>query len=307
MNDPMPRPYDVILPGVYFCDLVFTGLPTLPALGKEIFGKGFDILPGGTYNTVFTLHRLGLHPGWVADFGNDYFSQFVLRTVRKAGIDDALFRLHDFPLQSVSASLSFPEDRAFISYVEPYDHPLPFGEIQRFRPPCLLLPYLYHGPQATQLMRAARQQGTWIYMDCQDTDLTISSDGVSEAIQLVDVFAPNALEALQLTGEKTIEAALECLAELAPLIIIKLGEQGVIARRGAETFSVPAIRVKVIDTTAAGDCFNAGFVFGHLNRKPLETCLGYGNICGGLATTARGCQAAPSAKQLVTRYRRLMF
>ena len=35
MNEPMPRPYDVILPGVYFCDLVFTGLPTLPAQGKK--------------------------------------------------------------------------------------------------------------------------------------------------------------------------------------------------------------------------------------------------------------------------------
>ncbi len=298
MTDAPHPQFDVILPGVYFCDLVFTGLPSLPILGKEIFSQGFDILPGGTFNCAFALHRLGLHPGWVTDFGNDYFSQFVLQAVRKTGLDDSLFRLHDFPLQSVSASLSYPQDRAFISYIDPYNPPLPLAEVQRFKPPCLLLPYLCRETQVAQLIQIARQHGAFVYMDCQDNGLTLADEGVAAAIQSVDVFAPNALEALHLTGEKTVEAALDCLADLAPLVVVKLGQDGVVARQGQQTFSASACKVKVVDTTGAGDCFNAGFIYAHLKGKPLEACLRYGNVCGGLSTTARGSQAAPTAKQL---------
>jgi sugar/nucleoside kinase (ribokinase family) len=295
--------YDIILPGVYFCDLVFTGLPGMPSLGKEIFGSGFDILPGGTFNTALALHRLGLRSGWAVDFGSDFFSQFVLGEARRHGLDGSLFRLHDHPVRSVTASLSFPEDRAFISYMDAYDTRLPVEEVQQFRPRWLLLPWLALGEEALHLMQLARQQGTLIYMDCQSNDATLQDPGVAEAIRSVDVFAPNATEAQHLTGKGTAEEALACLAELAPLVLIKLGKEGVIARQGEAVVRSPAIQVKVVDTTGAGDCFNAGFLYGCLKDRPLEACLHYGNICGGLSTTARGCLASPTAKAVEKRFK----
>jgi len=60
----------------------------------------------------------------------------------------------------------------------------------------------------------------------------------------------------------------------------------------------PAFAVKVVDTTGAGDCFNAGFLYGYVKGLPLDACLRYGNICGGLSTTRRGCQAAPTAREI---------
>ena len=66
-----PAPLDVMLAGVYFCDLIFTGLPNMPVLGQEIFGTGFDILPGGTFNTAVALHQLGLKVGWLCEFGSE--------------------------------------------------------------------------------------------------------------------------------------------------------------------------------------------------------------------------------------------
>lgn len=118
-------------------------------------------------------------------------------------------------------------------------------------------------------------------MDCQSNEATLQDAGVVEAIRSVDVFAPNATEAQRLTGEGSVEEALACLAELAPLVLIKLGKDGVIARQGKQVVRSPAIKVEVVDTTGAGDCFNAGFLYGHLNGKPLEACLRYGNLCGG--------------------------
>src|SRR5205085_6102624 len=108
----------------------------------------------------------------------------------------------------------------------------------------------------------------------------------------------NASEALQLTGAATVEAALAQLAELTPLAIVKRGAQGAIAQAGQHMGRAPAIGVDVFDTTGAGDCFNAGFLYGHLRGLPLEDCLRCGNICGGLSTTARGGAAAPSAAQV---------
>ena len=298
-------PYDILLPGMYFCDLVFTGLPAMPALGEELFSREFDMLPGGTFNTALALHRLGLRVGWIADFGDDFFSQFVLQAARRMGLDTSLFRLHDFPLRSVSVSLSFPEDRGFVSYVDPMPGISLLEEVQRFKPPCLLLPNLWHGEETLRLCELAHQQGTLVYMDCQSNGLTLRDAGVSEAIRAVDIFAPNSVEALTLTGEKTVEKALVCLADLAPLVVIKLGKDGAIARKRDQVLRSPAIQVKVVDTTGAGDCFNAGFLYAYLKGKSLEECLRYGNICGGLSTTARGCQAAPSAKRVEKRIRLL--
>ena len=63
-----------------------------------------------------------------------------------------------------------------------------------------------------------------------------------------------------------------------------------------------AIPIEVVDTIGAGDCFNAGFLYGHLKGAPLETCPRYDNICGRLSTTARGgATAAPTRDELQVR------
>ena len=111
--------YDVIVVGDYFVDLIFNGLPQFPVLGKEIVGTGFDMLPGGAYNAALAMHRLGLRVGWAVDFGDDDFSRFVLACARAEGLDDTLFVHHRRPLRRVTTALSYPDDRAFITYADP--------------------------------------------------------------------------------------------------------------------------------------------------------------------------------------------
>jgi sugar/nucleoside kinase (ribokinase family) len=135
-------------------------------------------------------------------------------------------------------------------------------------------------------------------MDCQCVAATLATPGLAESLRQVDIFAPNASEALQLTGAATVEEALARLAELTPLVIVKRGSEGAIAQAGGRVARAPGIAVDVFDTTGAGDCFNAGFLYGQLHGLPLEASLRCGNICGGLSTTARGGAAAPSAAQV---------
>jgi sugar/nucleoside kinase (ribokinase family) len=294
----MSNDYDVLLPGGYFCDLIFTGLPQLPRLGADIFGTGFDMVPGAVFNTALALHRLGLRAGWACDFGDDFCSQFVLDAARREGLDSSLFRLHQRPLRRISVSFSFPHDRGFISYQDELAPPSTIPLVERHQPRCVLLSYLHFGPEHLALVEAAHTYGGLVYMDCQSRPETLADPDVVPAIRAVDIFAPNASEALHLTGAATVEAALATLAELTELVIIKCGADGAIARRGSEVMRVPGIPVDVFDTTGAGDCFNAGFLYGHLRGEPLETCLRCGNICGGLSTTARGGVATPSEAQV---------
>ena len=300
----MAAMYQVLLYGSYFCDIIYTGLPEFPSLGKELYSAAFDFRPGGCYNTALALHRLGVHCGWACDFGSDFFSQFVLERARQDGIDGSLFEHYPFPVRRITSALSFPEDRAFVSFADP-DYLSPAGPLlAQWKPDWLLLPHLHYLPQEQHIFAAARQAGTRIYMDCQSMPVTLQTPGVAQALGAVDVFAPNLREALALTGTDTVEGALEILAALTPLVVLKLGAAGAVARREGQTIHSPALPIPplaVVDTTGAGDCFNAGFLYGALRGLELDGCLQAGNVCGGLSVTGHGGAAAPDAAEVERR------
>jgi sugar/nucleoside kinase (ribokinase family) len=73
---------------------------------------------------------------------------------------------------------------------------------------------------------------------------------------------------------------------------------------GGEVCDVPAEPANVLDTTGAGDCFNAGFLAGWLGELPLEQSLVLGNLCGARAVEAfggyRGCPDATAFRQMAS-------
>ena len=62
------------------------------------------------------------------------------------------------------------------------------------------------------------------------------------------------------------------------------------------------IEVKVVDTTGAGDCFDSGFLRAYLDGKPLEECLLWGNICGGLSTEGYGGSSVKVSMATIQHY-----
>lgn len=290
--------YDVLLGGGYFCDLIFTGLPDMPRLGTELYSTGFEMVPGASFYYATALSRLGLRVGWSCDFGNDIFSRYVLAAARQEGLDESLFRVHDIPLRSLTVSISFPEERAFVTFLDEFDQPSLLPLVKQYRPRCVLRGGLEIGPEQIALAAAARAVGALSFMECQSHQSNLKDPAVVEALRSVDIFAPNVQEALDLTGAATVEAALARLGELTPLVVIKLGREGAVARHEKQILYAPGLPVEAIDTTGAGDCFNAGFLYGYLRGYSLEQCLKCGNICGGLSTTAYGARAVPTADRL---------
>jgi sugar/nucleoside kinase (ribokinase family) len=163
----------------------------------------------------------------------------------------------------------------------------------------VLLGGLEYSPDFLAFAAAARQMGSKLLMDCQHREATLQTEGVIEALRAVDVFTPNLCEACKLTGLLDVEEAARQLAGITPLVVVKLGAQGALAAQGEQVVRVEGIHVKsVVDTTGAGDCFNAGFLYGYLKGESLESCLRYANLLGGISVTGHGVSQIPAREQV---------
>jgi sugar/nucleoside kinase (ribokinase family) len=295
--------FDVVIPGNYFCDLIFTGFPKFPELGSEVYTEGLTITIGGALNTVIALHRLGVKVGWVGCIGTDLFSRYVLDRVEREGIDTSLIRHVDAPFQRVTAAISYPHDRAFITYVDEAQSAVSMAlDVQdkiSFRH--LHFTGLQIDADIPALMAAVKARGISVSMDCQDRPFTLRSPGVSETISGLQVFMPSAKEAMQLAETDSLEQAGEQLSQMVPLLVIKDGANGAIAWRDNQRLTMPAIAVEAVDTTGAGDVFNAGFLCAHLENQSLTDCLRWGNICGGLSTQGYGGTSTAPSRDAVER------
>jgi sugar/nucleoside kinase (ribokinase family) len=291
---------DVLLPSAYSCDLIFTGLPDIPRLGDEVYSQGFKISPGAGFIPAVALTRLGIQVNWACDFGNDFFSRYVLEEAGRQNLNPQLFRLVDQPLQAISVAYSFTNDRAFLSYIDPLPPNNLLDLIQKNPAHYLMFTSFQHGSDFAEIVDVAHMLGSQVFMDGQVADgASIADPQTVDALRSVDIFTLNQKEAFQLTGENSIESALERLAEITSTVIIKLGADGAIAQSEGKQVRIQGIPVNVVETTGAGDNFDCGFLYGLLHDYSLEDCLRCGNFCGSRSTTASGgWDASPTANQL---------
>jgi sugar/nucleoside kinase (ribokinase family) len=301
----MALDFDVIVVGSYSVDLIFVGLPEFPQLGKDIVGSDFKMTPGEAYITAVSLHRLGIHVGWATDFGNDEFSLFALKCAREEGLDESLFVKHERPLRRISAAASFPHERGFMTYYDP-DPQLPAAipALIKAQARIVFVPGLYTGDFLRLGKKLIHSKKMLLVMDGNSSSGNILGQEkqcktIREAIESSDIFLPNASEARRMTGEQDTHGALSKLGELCPVVVIKDGANGSYSCVKSEIMHVPAIQVDPIDTTGAGDNFNAGFLCAWLDGNPIEICLKWGNIVGGLSTTELGGTTRKITRDLV--------
>jgi hypothetical protein len=282
--------YDVLVVGDYCLDLIFTGLPAFPELGREVVATGFEQIPGGAFNTAVALHRLGARVVWATDFGTDAYSQFVLGRARTEGLDERGFVHHARPLRNLTVAASFPRDRAFLAFYDPAPAlPAAAKALATLRARMLYIPGLYAGPLLDAALLMVRAKRMSVVMDGNSYESAkLSSPRLRRALGAVDILTPNAAEAFRLTGEVDLLRALRLLGERTRCVVIKDGGGGAYAIESGAVMYSPALPVTPLDTTGAGDVFDAGFLTARLEGRPLHECLAWGNVVGGLSTLAAG-------------------
>lgn len=265
----------VLCVGRLYCDLVFTGLPSLPAMGREIYAEGLSLHPGGgAAITAAHLAALGRPAHLAATLPAAPFGALVADRIDAAGIDRSLCAVAaPGGDPQITVALVRDGDRAFVT--RRTGRALP--DLDATRLAGRALGHMHIGELATLVERPgliglARACGLSLSLDCSWDDSVRAE--CAALIAQVDVFLPNAEEVAQLH-------ALGLAAPFAPLTVIKRGAQGAEARLSSgETFYASVQPVKVRDTTGAGDAFNSGFLHGWLRGDPVAACLALGNACG---------------------------
>jgi sugar/nucleoside kinase (ribokinase family) len=274
---------DVFLAGTVFMDMIFTGLPGLPPPGTELITDGLGSAPGGIANIAVAMSRLGLKVALAAAFGDDMFGAYLWRTLSEqegVGLDYSR-KLPGWPTP-VTVSLAYDSDRGMVTY----HRPMPvLPEDLVGTPPSARTCFLDLDHPVPTWAATMRADGSTVVADVGwDCTETWSTD-VLDRLGWVDVFLPNAIEAMAYTRTDSPELALAALAERVPVVVVKRGGQGAIAIDSitGERAEAPALPVEALDPTGAGDVFGAGFVYGTLAGWPLRERLRFANLCAGLS------------------------
>jgi sugar/nucleoside kinase (ribokinase family) len=143
-------------------------------------------------------------------------------------------------------------------------------------------------PGLDRRLLALRDRGIRLFADSAWDPSGAWSGECLAILPYLDSFLPNHAEALAYSRALSLEAALECLAQQTSTLVVKCGPTGAWARQGEQLVRVPALPVTVLDTTGAGDVFNAGYIYATLAGWPLEVRLRLGSLCAAISVTCHG-------------------
>ena len=296
------RDLDLLVVGEVNPDIVVRAADPRPAFGQEErWVDGIELVIGSS-SVIFACGaaRLGLRTAMAGVVGDDPLGRFMLAAMVERGLDVGAVRVDPGLPTGASVILAGPSDRAILTA----PGTTPFLRVSDV-PPALLARarHLHVGsfflldaaqPELPALFRAARAGGATTSLDCNWDPRGGWDSGVLGLLAETDVFLPNAAEATRIAGVADVEEAARALAGLGPqVVVVKLGADGALAATPDGALArLPALPVEPVDTTGAGDSFDAGFLAGWLGGRPLEACLALGVACGSLSTRGVGGTAA---------------
>lgn len=275
--------YEVLCVGRLYCDMVFSGLEGLPVLGQECFADGIKIGPGGgAYITAAYMAAMGWDVALGAVLPAAPFRDAVMTEMAASGINltpCAPARPGDDP--QVTVGMVAQGDRAFLT--RRVGAAVPVGTLQAMARPGLK--HLHIGELTTllehpELITQARARGLTISLDCAWDAAALARDDLADVIRTVDVFLPNAEEA------QALGPVLAAMPDVT--VVVKEGARGAHCggtRRAAQS-------VQAVDTTGAGDAFNAGFLSVWLVGGDIDAALEAGVAAGAVAVTLPGGASA---------------
>jgi sugar/nucleoside kinase (ribokinase family) len=303
----MPR-FDVTLAGELNLDLILYGLPEQLPTEREILADSLMLTLGSSSAILaHNLAALGASVGFASLIGDDALGELALQRLAAAGVDVSQVKKAKGRATGLTVILQHGGRRRILTYAgtiaDTSRADLNMEFLAAARHFHLSSFFLQRGlrPSVGQLFRELKAAGLTTSLDT-NYDPEDRWDGVFELLPFVDVFLPNQREALRLTGAATLELAVSQLAKRVPVLAVKLGSEGALARRGQEEFRSPAAKVTPVDPVGAGDSFDAGFLYRYLQGADLSTCLQFGNLAGALSTTMPGGTEAFRDRRQVERF-----
>ena len=301
---------DLVVLGDANPDLVLRGGDIVPAFGQQerLVEEGTLTVGGSGAIMACAAARLGLRVGFVGVVGEDPFGGFIREELTSRRVDTRGLLVDPHRPTGITVVLSRGEDRALLTA------PGTVGDLRAsLVDPEILRSARHIHISSFFLQRLLRADLPALFDQVHAAGITTSIDpnwdpeerwdgGLLGLLSATDLFLPNSAEARAITGIDDIDVAAGSLAERGGTVAIKFGDGGGMVVRGEEAVRVPGIQVEVVDTTGAGDTFDAGYLAGQLAGWPMQRCMALANVCGGLSTRAAGGVAAqPSMEEAMSR------
>jgi sugar/nucleoside kinase (ribokinase family) len=276
-------------------DFIVTGVPALPQLGEELIVGGMDLTLGSSSAILACqLAKLGNDVLFVSKVGDDDFGRRALAFLREKGVPTDSVSVIAEMNSGLTISIVVGTERAMLTQLGTIEEmrweDLDWEKLEGYQHLHLSSYYLQRNlrPDFARIFAEARRRGMTTSLDTGWPSDGAYRGELAEVWPHVDLFFPNEAEAMEFTGQPSVEAALDYLAARIPTVVVKLGPEGAVAKRGDQVARRAGFVTDVVDTTGAGDCFNGGFLHGHLAGLELGECLDLGNACGARSVRSIG-------------------
>lgn len=287
--------FDVAVVGELNLDIILSGLPETLQLDREHLADNLKVTLGSS-SAIFAhnLASLGNSVSFSSAIADDAFGEICLQRLGESGTD--LSGVRRFPEQQTGLTVILVPgaQRYILTYpgtmsVMRYDD-LDLDYICRAKHFHLSSYFLQRAlrPKMADLFQYVKQRGLTTSLDTNDDPDEQWSEDIFPLLKYVDVLLPNEREACKLSRTQNVEAAAKSLSDVVPLVVIKRGSRGAVARRGGEVFSAPPLAGDFIDAVGAGDSFDAGFIHQYIRGAQIQDCLTFGNVAGALSVTRAG-------------------
>jgi sugar/nucleoside kinase (ribokinase family) len=247
-----------------------------------------EVVPGGSAcNTMVGVGRLGGWARFVGKCGNGPMGQLFRTDLQKQNVDPVLL-CSDSPTGRVLSIITPDAQRSMFTFLGASSETRP----HEITPACFEQAAIVHvegyllfnRDLITAVFKAAKDAGALISLDLASFNVVEECRDILPdlIVEFVDILIANEDEARAYSGSSDEGQALQSLAAVSDLAVLKLGERGSVISHADHILRIQAHGngARAVDTTGAGDLWAAGFLFGLINRMPLARCGELGALCG---------------------------
>lgn len=262
---------------------------------------------GSAANTIRSLTSLGGNCGYLGKTGNDELGRIFKSELENKGIT-TLIGLSKKNTGKVIGLISSDSERTMVTHLGAATDLSPFDFT-----PSLFKQYMYlyaegYLVQNHELIKTAfemaKNEGLITAIDMASYNIVKANISFLKELIVtsVDIVFANEKEAAALTGKSPNEALNE-IAVMCEIAVVKIGNEGSLIRRGNEKYKIDGIKANAIDTTGAGDNYAAGFLYGLTKGYSLEKCGKIASLVAGKVVEVLGANLPDSSweeiKQLI--------
>ena len=240
---------------------------------------------GSAANTIHGLAKLGIETGFMGKVGKDEYGEFFKNDMIQSNINPNLpIGIADTGL--AVALVSPDSERTFATYLGAAIElsadditPVTFEGYDYFH----IEGYLVQNHELIEkAVKIAKENNLIVSLDLASYNVVEDNLEFLQRIvkDYVDIIFANEEEAKAFTGKEP-EEALNDIAELCEIAVVKIGKNGSLVKRNDEFHKIGVIKANSIDTTGAGDLYAAGFLFGLAKGLSLDKCGDIGTVLSG--------------------------